>query len=259
MAARTTLCLIGLVILLLAAGCSNSKTTEPIPSSDTAVLSGKVVAAWCVPWIDPPDKDWMFPYTEETGLQATLEFFKHGGGQQSTATDMHSQYAITLDTGLYTIAVEYWHGWPTRFTNFHVGRDTTFDPLLFLQYQWPDTVMCRFLYMNAEDSLTEEEERAQLNELNVYNGSYGAYNAMAVESAVRIVNESSDPFLKAVDYHVNPRTGWYVWQIIDAGTATLATHKEHFASGLSVEASYIICFDFGKSAPHEMTTVDCGN
>lgn len=257
MVTRILLCMIMLATLVIVSGCSNSKTTEPIPDSDTAVLSGKVMASWCVPWIDPPDPLWAFPYTEETGLQATLQFFKHGGSQQSTATDMSSRYSIELDTGLYTIVVENWHGWPIRFTNFHLGRDTVFDPMLFLQYQWPDTVMCRFLYENAEDSLTEEQEREQLDNLNVFNGSYGAYNAMAIESAVRIVNENADPFFKLVDYHVNPRTGWYVWQIIDASTTTLAINESRFWSRLSVEASYIICFDLDKTAPHETITIDC--
>lgn len=257
MVTRILLCIIVLTAVFIVAGCSNSKSTSPALESDTAILSGKVMASWCVPWIDPPDSSWAFPYAEETGLQASLEFFKHGGNQKSTTTDMHSHYSIELDTGLYTIVVENWHGWPMRFTNFQLDRDTVFDPMLFLQYRFPDTVMCRFLYDNAEDSLTEQQEREQLQTLNVYNGGYGAYNAMAVESAIRIVNERADPFFKLVDYHVNPRTGWYVWQIINASTATLAINGNQFWSKLSVEASYIICFDFGKSAPHETITIDC--
>jgi hypothetical protein len=126
-----------------------------------------------------------------------------------------------------------------------------------MQYQWPDTVMCRFYYETAEDSLTEQEERDQLKTLNIYTGNFGAYNCMAVESAIRIVSQNDDPFFKIVDYHVNPRIGWYVWQIVDAGTATLATFPDKFSNGLTVEASYIICFDMGDSSPHEMTTIDC--
>jgi hypothetical protein len=257
MVMRLSLCAIAIALLAIVASCSNSKSTEPILPADTAVVSGKVMAAWCIPWVDPPLPEWFFPYTEQTGLQATVQFFGHAGKQQTAVTNVHSAYSVEIDTGIYTIVVETWHGWPYRFINVHIGHDTILDPAVFLSYQWPDTVICGFSYRSAEDSLTEQEERGQLVTLNQLAGAFGAYDAMVVESAVRYVSEYTQPYYKSVSYYVNPRPGWYVWQIVDAGRATLAAFEDRFADGLNVDASYIICFD-DKAAPQQVVTIDCG-
>ncbi len=254
MAKLSSVVLIVFIALVAILSCSNDKGTNPGPMSATAVVSGKVLAGGCIPY-PPPDSPWARPYTEVTGYPATLDFYGPDGTQYATATDSQSAYSVKLDTGMYTVVVEYWHGWPVRYHNMHIGADTTFDPVLLIAYMWPDTVICSFTYDSTTERLTEQEELDYLESLNIRSAWSGS-PPMNLEAANRIVYEFDHGFAR-VNYNVPPRESWRVWEVVDVCRSTLLQFPNQFPDYFEVNASLVYCIDYDKPAAGPVD-IDCG-
>ncbi len=255
MAKLSSVVLIAMIVVIALLSCSNDKGTNPGPESATAVVSGKVLTWSCVFFPVPPDSPWPRPYTEVTGYPATLDFYGPDGTQYATATDNNSAYSVKLDTGMYTVVVEYWHGWPYRYMNMHIGADTTFDPVLWLSYMWPDTVTCSFTYDSTIARLTEQEERDYLESLNIRSAWSGS-PPLNLDAANRIVYEFDHGFA-VVYYHVPPRSSWRVWEVVDICRSTLLQNEGYFPDQLDVTASFVVCVG-GEVPQPEPTDIDCG-
>ncbi|MGD8923001.1 MAG: hypothetical protein PVH24_07100, partial [Candidatus Zixiibacteriota bacterium] len=92
----------------------------------------------------------------------------------------------------------------------------------------------------APDTLTEQQERGYLQLLSDQASQYGADGAVDIEHATRHSYEYFRP-LKYVDYHAAPRTGWYVWEIIDAARSVLQVYPGNYPDNLSVRPKYYVC------------------
>lgn len=219
---------------LLFFGCSNDKGTGPVPSPKKVTVSGTVTGQICPSMLPPIDPSSIFAYAKRTGYPATLTFFGQSGTQYSVVTDLRSDYTLVVDTGTYTIVLETWHAWPRRYRDIRIAENWTFDPSVILAYEWADTVIFSFLY-EAPDTLTEQEERNYLQMLSEQTGS-----PVDVENATRHTHDYFPP-LRYVDYYAAPRTGWYVWEIIDASRSVLQLYPGRYPDNLSVRARYYDC------------------
>jgi hypothetical protein len=236
-------------------GCSNDKGTGPVPSPKKVTVSGTVIGQICPRLTPPIDSSNVFPYTKRTGYPATLTFFGQSGSQYSVVTDSRSNYSLDLDTGTYTIVIETWHSWPYRYRDLRIAGDWSFDPSIALAYEWADTVIFSFIY-EAPDTLTEPEERDHLQLLSDQAAQYGAGGAVDIENATRHSYEYFRP-LRQVDYYAAPRTGWYVWEIIDASRSVLQVYPGNYPDNLSVRPKYYVC-PFTDRLPDGWVGIDYG-
>lgn len=187
-------------IFLIGLACDESNL---LVTSDAPVrVSGIVEARQCVSFTP------IEPYAIEYQHYATLRFVRSDGTIFSIRTDDSSMFAVSVDTGTYSVILESGHTFPDTLRDIRLVRDTVLDFLLTIDYLSADTINLQFSYSITGDSLGRAAELQFLSILNVRLG-----DALQLDGANRVVTELSIIGRVVVNYRTPVREGLQIWSV----------------------------------------------
>ncbi len=213
----------GLIVMILAAiaiSCSSNPGVYSGSDPGKAIVGGSVNAHYGFGFDG---------YTEMTGRVATISFYGDQGNQYTLVNDDNSNYALELDTGLYTVTVDSWHTWPQTWFEVPIRRDTSINLELFLDYQDPDSIRCTFAYNVDSDTLGQEQEMHYVTRLAIYTGQ------IIQPEGARRQYFGTPGYPAWTIYTVPVRTGMRVWSVVDRSNQAMRLGGSAFPDYMHVE------------------------
>ena len=224
---------ISVIVILLFSGCTDD--SNPVNSKNsTANLSGVVMAYFCGVG-DVINNTSVNPrYTAQTGYVVPVSFIKSDGFTYDVTTDDSSEFSLTVDTGIYKIAIQLAHNYPDTFYNVHIDKDTALDLNLVYDFYFSDTIVISFQTENTpEDIIAEREDIVLLNSL---------ISDMIKPDAARRDTIFVPTKGIVAHYYVPLSSNSLLWEVYENAYLTYGANTDLFSNEMGFNPGYYICY-----------------